>query len=231
MLGDAQTRMRCRRTAVAHADRRRVGPSGLAVAGGRTGCAARAGCRQIRRAAGATPRTAQRRQCSRATGAGCRMPRRPTRWRRPAFVAVDEAPQPDRFRAASPGSAISPIPPARAWTGCCRCCWMPRRPRRNRTPCCAACCPCCTLLRRARVTSPCSTSNRPRCGAWSRRWRAARCWANASPRIRCCWTELLDVRVGGDLPDRMACTRPVARRCARRLQKPRCRRSARPGMR
>ena len=94
--------------------------------------------------------------------------------------------QPARFRARAGRAHACPTRRARGSIACCRRCSPPPRVHRNPMRRCVACCRCCTPCCVARVISPCSTNNRRRSRGWSMSCPAARCWPNASPRIRCC---------------------------------------------
>ena len=128
---------------------------------------------------------------TRRTGARC-----PRRRRRDVLATpvLDDGDGPTaaaaRFRARSPACARCRSQRARGWIACCRRCSKPprslREPDARAAPAAARCCT--TSCGAAPVTWPCSTSSPPRWRAWSTWSRAARCWPNASRRIRCCWT-------------------------------------------
>ena len=161
-----------------------------------------------------------------ARAARCGRQRR--RWPTPASSTAENARrQPARLRARARRARACPTRRARAWTACCRRCCRRPRVRRNPMRRCAACWRCCTRCCAARATSRCSTNSRRRWRGWSTWSRAARCWPNAWPRIRCCSTNCSIARVAGAAAriatrSRAACARGAA---ATTTPRPCCRRS------
>ena len=65
-----------------------------------------------------------------ATGAHCPIRATPTRWPRPDSPTRNPRTRPCALSRARRACANCPMPPGRAWTGCClRCCTPPRNPR------------------------------------------------------------------------------------------------------
>ena len=222
MLRDAQTHALPEDAAGSHAPRARTRLSGLGLR-----CATRSmnSARRVtaefeacwrRAGARAPPATWPR------TGARCRM--RATRTRSPprASTTARISTAACATSPARPACAHCRMRPARAWIACCRHCSKRPRGLRNPMPRCADCCRCCIRCCAAPATSPCSTSSPARSPAWPTCSDAARCWPNASARIRCCSTNCSTCA----WPARCRIarhSRPNARRrCTRTMSKRRC---------